>query len=439
MVLIGFAHTFRDSGSTTYIIQEKELTPDRIRAAFALTLATAWLLAAVIGLGSGYAAEFYREPGIRTVMLILSLNFILLPFGSVPMAYMHRQMDSQRIALINIIPNVISVITSIGMAYKGFGYLSMAWGSVSGTVCTIILVQLWRPTGLPFLPGFKEIKRVLSFGVLANLMMILIDVSRGGPDLIIGRLSGVTTLSFFGRSMGLISMFEKLVMRALWSVALAHFSLQSRNKGGMKDSFLESATLVTAVAWPFFINLGLLGRSVILVFYGNQWVDSILPMQLLCLAAILTSPFLLAGPMMTAIGQMKQNLYQLFIRVPVLLVLVFFAAPYGLKVIASVFILSSLIDMVVGYLQCKIVLMINLKDMVRALYKSAGVALISAIFSLVLFLFGRDIPLWLQLSLGAMGSALGWGVALYLLKHPLRREIDQSFMMAKRTLATLTR
>ncbi len=439
IVLIGFAHTFRDSGSTTYIIQEKDLTPDKIRAAFALTLITAWLLALAIGLGSGYAAEFYRESGIRSVMLILSLNFILLPFGSIPIAYMHRQMDSQRIALINIIPNVVSVAASIGLAYAGFSYLAMAWGSVSGTVCTILMVQLWRPKDLPFLPGLKEIKKVLSFGMLSNLMMILIDVSRGAPDLIIGRLSGVTMLSYFGRSMGLISMFEKLVMRALWSVALPHFSLQSRNESGMKDSFLSSVTLVTAVAWPFFINLGLLAQPIILVLYGNQWVSSVLPMQLLCLAAILTSPFLLAGPMMTAIGQMKQNLYQLLIRVPVLLTLVFFAAPHGLKMIASVFIISSLIDMSVGYLQCKIVLMINARSMVEALYKSAGVALVSAVLPLVLFLFGRDNQLWLQLLLGLAGGVMGWFAGLYWFKHPLRGEIDQSFMMIKQTLVTLKR
>jgi O-antigen/teichoic acid export membrane protein len=53
-VLIGFASSMRDFGISSYIIQERDLTPDKIRAAFTLTLFTAWTLALVILLGSNY-------------------------------------------------------------------------------------------------------------------------------------------------------------------------------------------------------------------------------------------------------------------------------------------------------------------------------------------------------------------------------------------------
>ena len=429
MVLIGFAHTLRDFGSATYVIQEKELTQDKMRSAFAMTLITAWAMAAVIGLGIGYAAEFYREPGIRSVMLVLSLNFFLIPFGSIPMAYMHRQMDFKHIAQISISSSIVATSASIGLAYAGFSYLSMALGSVSGTVCTILLVQVWRSKDLPFLPGLKEIRKVFSFGAFSSLLMILNDISIGSPDLILGRLSGMSIVAYFGRSMGLISMFERLVMKALWNVAVPHFAQQFRTEGTIKEGFLQSMTYVTALAWPFFINLGLLANPIILTMYGKQWEPSVPLLQLLCLSVIITSPFLLLGSMMTAIGQLKQNIFFLTIHAPILIVFVLLAAPYGLKAVGGAFIVVNLIDAIVYVWQCQVILGVGFKEMGKALRESAGVAFMSAALPVIMLVLDGTLSesLWFQLLFGLTGSMVGWLAGIFLLRHPLRVEILRGF------------
>ena len=45
VLLSGLAGTVRDFGVTQYLIQEKELTNDKVRAAMALSLAVGWSLA----------------------------------------------------------------------------------------------------------------------------------------------------------------------------------------------------------------------------------------------------------------------------------------------------------------------------------------------------------------------------------------------------------
>lgn len=437
MVVIGFAHTFRDFGVSNYVIQEKELTPEKIRAAFALTLITAWTMAAAIGLGSGYAAEFYREPGIKSVMLVLSLNFVLIPFGTVPMAYMHREMDFKHISLIKIISSVTGALTIIGLAYAGFSYHSLAWGSVAGIVCTILLVQIWRPKNLPLLPSFQGMRNVLSFGSLSSLVMVLHDMCEGTVNLILGRLSGMSMVGYFERSMGLVSMFERFVMKALWSVALPHFAERARTQGALKNDYLKSMSYVSVLAWPFFISLGLLAHPVVITLYGRQWLPSIPLLQLFCIAMTLTSPFLMMSSMMTAIGQMKQNLYALLVRLPIRAILVFMAAPKGLVAIGATFIISALVDMTVNFLQCHTVLNVHFKETVIALRESAKVAFVSAVFPLALFLFGGNIQLWSQLLLGIVGSAGCWLLGLFLFKHPLRTEIGNSFISARRFVSPI--
>jgi len=434
MVFLGFAYTFRDFGVASYLVQEKDLTQDKIRSAFAMTLLTGWTIAIAIWLGSGYVAAFYHEPGIRAIMLVISLNFVLIPFGVIPMAYMNRQMDFMHIALIRVISNIVSTSASIWLAYAGFSFLSMAWGSVTGIVSTFFLAQLWRPKGLPLLPGFKEMRKVLSFGSLSSLVMIFNDLSQGAPDMILGRLSGMATVGYFGRAMGLLTMFDKFVMGSLWSVALPHFAEQSRKEGGIKDNFLHSMTYITALAWPFYICLGLLAQPIILVMYGKQWEPSVPLLRLLCISAVITSPILLLSSMLTAIGQMKQNLYALTIHVPIRIALLMLSAPFGLEVIGITFIVSSLIDVIIHYLQCRFILHVSLSEMAKASYGSVGVAVVASLPPLLAFAFGDSIlveHLGVQLILDVFGCLLGWLAGLFLFKHPLRLEIKNLFMMVK--------
>lgn len=193
-------------------------------------------------------------------------------------------------------------------------------------------------------------------------------------------------------------------------------------------------TYISVLAWPFFINLGFLAHPIILALYGKQWEPSVLLLQLLCIAMLLTSHFFLLSSMMTAIGQMKQNLYALIVRLPIRVILILLATPFGIGAIGVTFIVSALIDMVVDYLQCREVLEIDLKDIAGALRESIGVACVSAVVPLILFLFGGDMQLWLQLLIGMTSAIFGWLAGLFLFKHPLRAEIGSMFVIVKQFL-----
>ncbi len=425
MVIIGFAQTLRDFGVSSYVIQEKELTLDKIRAAFALTLITAWTMALVILMTSDFAASFYKEPGIRSVMRILAFNFALIPFGTIAVAYMHREMNFAHPALIRVLSNLAGGITTLVLAYRGFSYLSMAWGSVAGTVCNVILAQVWRPRHLPFLPGFKEIRPAFKFGLMSNIFMLLIDAMRGVPDMVIGRTSGMAMVGYFGRGTGLITLFEKLVMSSLWNVAMPHFAQRARQGAALKEEFLHSSRYVTAVAWPFFINLALLAHPVVYVLYGAQWESSVPLVQLLCIASLITAPFLLWGSMLIAIGQLRQNVFFLSIHTPIIIGLVYFLSPHGLAAIGIGFVIVSLLDNIMSLIQCKITVDVTMSEIARVQPGSLGVTMASAAIPVILLAINTMMPvnLWTQLLIGGTGALLGWVAGLFLFQHPLRKEL----------------
>ncbi|MBK9674759.1 MAG: oligosaccharide flippase family protein [Betaproteobacteria bacterium] len=114
-VFAALASTFRDFGVAEYLIQEQELSQEKIRPAFAANILVSWAMGLVLFLGSGFAAEFYRHQGVADVMRVQAVNFALIPFGAVTMAYFRRQLDFKPIFVAGFVGN----LTGLAVATLG--------------------------------------------------------------------------------------------------------------------------------------------------------------------------------------------------------------------------------------------------------------------------------------------------------------------------------
>jgi O-antigen/teichoic acid export membrane protein len=63
-VFSGLAGMFRDLGMAEYLIQEKNLTRQKVAAAMTLNIVVSWSMAATLVLGAPWAGDFYRNEGI---------------------------------------------------------------------------------------------------------------------------------------------------------------------------------------------------------------------------------------------------------------------------------------------------------------------------------------------------------------------------------------
>lgn len=423
--LIALAQTVRDFGVGQYIIQEKELTKDRIRAAFGLALIVATTLATVTALLSPFAAEYYREEVVRNVMLLLAANFLLIPFGQITMAYLQREMQFTKIAVVKLFSALVHSISAIVLAYLEFKSMSLAWASIAGTFTSVVLVALIRPKELPLLPGLREIRRVLGFGSFSVLGNLSGAVAKGIPDLVIGRMMNMASVGFYSRANSLIEIFNQAVMTALWSVAMPHFAKAARTGGDLRADYLSSAAMITGLAWPFFGVMAILAEPVILVLYGYQWVESIPLVKWICLAFWIVSPFYLFSSIMIGIGRIKINTWFELGTLPVQLVLYLIAGFIGiLEIVAIANVGFACVRALFAYHILRRELGFGLQDFLNTLWRSAVITMFAGAGCLIALIASSTFhsPL-LDLAAGGIGALLAWLISGYWLKHPLAAEV----------------
>jgi O-antigen/teichoic acid export membrane protein len=426
MVLLALASTLRDMGAGQYLLQERELTPDRIRAVWTVQLGSGVLLATIVGLAGPAVAAFYAEPRLMPVMYVLAVNYLVNPFGSITYAWLMREMRFDSVAVIRFTSTLAGALISIYLAWRGHGAISLAWGSLAATVVTAFVAGAYRPKEYPWLPGFAEVPRVLSFGTRMTSTSILQTVTNGFPEFFLGKAHGMAAAGLFSRANGLSAMFHRLVSDAALSVAVAMFSQKVRAKEDIRAPFIKALAYVCALGWTFAFNVGLLAYPLVRVLYGSQWDDSVQIVRLLAVALALALPFKLCHSALLGAGRSSAILRLSFGSSILTIVCAGIGGWHGLTELSVGLVVSSGLIGAMWLAAVRSLAGFRWREVIEASTRSLGVAAVSAALPAVIVAVMGTRPvgfdLLIELALGGAAAAFGLIVGARLMNHPLYDE-----------------
>jgi O-antigen/teichoic acid export membrane protein len=393
-------------------------------------------MACVVLLASYPVSLFYDEPRMYTIMLVVSLNYAINPFGSLTYAWLVREMRFDSIAIMRFGSVLGGALVATWLAWQNFGPISLAYGSLTSTVVNALIAVYFRPKFFPWLPGLAEVRRVFTFGSTLTASAFIRDFGTNAPELLVGKLQGMTATGIYSRANGLVQMFNRLFMEAVSAVCLPWFSKQSREHGGFVQPFLKASAYITALGWSFCIAVICLAHPIVRVLYGPQWDQSVDLTRLLAVAMLFSIPTALCGTALLSAGAPN-----VIARVSVLstvqtIIFVALGASQGLMALGIVTIFSAAITASIWLRATARQIGMPFHDFCRALIPSAWVALFAAIGPVLsLWLYGPYpqhyvMPLALGGSLGLLGFLSG----VMLVKHPLKGELVTIWSKLRRSI-----
>ena len=426
MALLTMAATVRDMGAGNYLLQEKELTTDRIRAVWAVQLGLGITLAVIVALASGPVADFYAAPAMRSIMLLLALNYLINPVGSLTYAWLMREMRYDAIAVMRFSSTVAGAVVSVYLAWRGHGAISLAWGSLTTTIVNSAVSMIYRSPNFPWRPSLNEVDRVLNFGVKLTGTSIFNSLSAAAPEFFLAKLQNMASAGFYSRANGLVALFNRLVTDAVYTVALSMFSRQARSGLDYGEPFLRALCYMTALSWSFCLSLVFLAHPTILVLYGDQWGDSVALTRWLALAAVFVTPVPLCTAALVGAGQMREVMGATLVSAAATTIAAAVGAVWGLAVLGPALVVAGAIG-AAAWLYCvHRQIRFDWADLRRHALSSLAVAAFTAAGPALAVAYFGWIPtaLWPALLLGSGVGVVGFLVSVLWLKHPLSAEIQ---------------
>jgi len=426
MALLALVTTVRDLGAGQYLLQQKDLTNEQVKSVWAVQLGLGSLLALLALAASWPAAHFYRDPRIQPIMALLALNYLINPIGSITYAWLMREMRFGALAWGRFSGSLLGAVVSVGLAWAGYGPISLAWGSLASTVANAIVLSAFRPQHFPWLPGLRHVREVLAFGSRLTGASVLTTIAAGAPEFFLARLQSLAAAGFYSRANGLIAMFRSLVSDAVNAVSLPFFAKAARDKRDLPEAFTRVQAYMTAVGWSFCLVALVLAYPLIRVLYGDQW-DAAVPLaRWLALAMLFQIPVGTCHTALVSTGAAHRLLRSTAWQSLFVLLAVALGAGFSLEVLAAAMVPAAAFSLVVWLWQVQAHLGLNLRSLVASQARSAGVAVCSALgpIGCVAAMGLTPTQTWLQLMLAIPLAALGFVLGCLLLRHPLANELQ---------------
>ena len=433
MVFIMFISAMRDLGAGQYLVQEKELTPERIRATWTVLLGTGLFMALVVLAAAYPVAHFYNEPRMVEIMWVIAINFAVNPFGSMTYAWLMREMRFDALATMRFAGSLAGACTSIFLAWKGHGPISLAYGSLLSTLVNAAVSLRYRPANFTWLPGLKDLRRVIGFGSKISATSLVSNIANGSPEIFLGKLQDLTAAGLYSRGNGLAQMFQRMVLDATQAVALPMFAKAQREVGNISEPLLRALSYVTALGWSFFLGLALMGLPLTRLLYGDQWDDSVSLMRLLALGMAIGLPAAMCPNALMATGRANRILGITLVIVPIQVICIGLGAAVSLEGAGIGFVVAQACSMPIWLIVTQREIGFKWRALGVVLARSAALAAVATLApATCLLIFGlQPESNWIPLVWAGFIGLLLFCLAARWLQHPIQDEIDRLTIQLK--------
>ena len=307
-VYLGFIALVNEFGLGPAIIRQRDLTEEQISAlggiSFGLSFVL-WLLSIAIAFP---VASFFGEPAVRNVIIALGFTFVTTGLRVLPRALLTRDLQFKRVAAIDAIEALTSMVLTLSLALLGFRYWSLVWGGITGSLLATIVSLVWRRHRRHWPREFQSVLPSLRFGWHLVVSRFAWYFYSTADFAVVGRMFGKVLLGGYGFAWTLASIPVTRVSALVNQVTPGIFSAVQHDKDQLARYFLRLSEGLAFITFPFSVGVALVAREFVLVALGDQWVSAIVPLQLLAFYAGLRSITTLHPQILQAVGRSKDQM-----------------------------------------------------------------------------------------------------------------------------------
>ncbi|MEZ8970483.1 MOP flippase family protein [Vibrio cyclitrophicus] len=310
-VIIGFSSLFMDLGLSSAIISYKKITDEQLSTLYWLNIISGLTLSFVIYSSALYISEFYNEPQIEGIIKLLSITFIFSSLGSQYKYINQKEMKFNLIAKLEIISSVLSFLTTILLAINDYGVYSLVAGVIVQSIFSNVAFfsMTFKYYKLSFVIKLPSVMPMIKFGFYqmgekcVNYFNSQLDV------IIIGKLMGPEILGFYSVSKNLVMKPAAMINPIVTKVGFPIMASIQDDTLKLKAIYLNTINYLTAINAIVYGSVIVLAEPIVLILFGDKWLDTILIIQILSLYFMLRSITNPVGSLQLAKGRADLGFY----------------------------------------------------------------------------------------------------------------------------------
>lgn len=352
LMVVQFFTIFIDFGISNSIIRHAKITEIELSSLYVINIGLGVVTFAVAWLASPLLAQFFKSPELVTQIRIMSLVFLLAPFGQQYRAILARELRFNFIAVVAIITlltNCVIVIT-LALIYKKAWVASVAFFASTALSCGIFFFYSLRDRPLSFKFSWLAAKPHMRYASQLVGDSLINVVSVNTFPALMARLVSLPAIGgyniAYGISINLIERLKPVLTQALFPA----FAKIQDDEAKLARNFLLVTTYGSLINFPLLVGMFVCSTSVVQLFFKPEWFFIDVLVKILCLVGMVRSVDAPIISLLLVKAKMYLNVRmgvaKLLIGVPLAYAL---GTRYGIVGIASSFLIVQAINTVASY------------------------------------------------------------------------------------------
>lgn len=306
--LVGLVSVVKDLGLTNAVVQTPTIEHKHVSNLFWVNLCFGAALAGLLASLAPVAADFYGDARLVELIRSLSLVFIVDSAGAQHRAILRRRMELKKLALIETAGYAGGAISAITVAAATQTYWALTAPLIATSVLTtsaLFVFCPWRPSApIRDVP----IRSLLSFGGYLSTFNVLTYLFRNLDNVLIGRYLGAVHLGVYANAYSLLMLPVSQINAPLTAVAIPALSRLGASPDIFVRFYKRALELTCLVTMPAIVFMLIEARTIVLLIFGEQWIDVVDVFRALGPAAFIGAVNIATGWVYLSLGNVKRQL-----------------------------------------------------------------------------------------------------------------------------------
>ena len=335
-------------GFDVALIQRPSPTRADFDTAWTLNLTIAVGVAALTALLTLPTAEFYGDPRLVPVMLVLAAGWLIAGFENIGIVEFRRRMDFRSEFVFMASKRLIAFGIGLAAAIMMRSYWALVIGMISGRAAGVVLsyvMHSFRPR--LSLQSAKELVR-FSSGILA-VNVLAAGLARV-PHFFVGRLYGPQALGAYTIGSEFAYMPSNELIAPINRAVFPGYARLTDDTAKLHDAFLGVVAMIVLAVLPASVGIAVIAEPLVRVLLGAQWLATVPVIQVLALAGAIAAITSNNSSALMALGRTWLLPAILACRLAAMIAMMFLLAPrFGMIGVAYAEVAAYALSVMVGY------------------------------------------------------------------------------------------
>lgn len=270
-ILPSALYLVNDLGLDIVLVQKQAPGEAFRRQVFGVVLVINLFCVLILNLAAPQVATFFGEPKLNSILRVLSLQFILCIFETLPKAELEQRLDFRSQSMISVVAAAGGGLTTLALALAGAGVWALVFGRLSHLAVMTLGLNLLTPALC--WPSFSlaSVRGSLSFGSMITLERAAWQIFNDADKVIGGKLLGETTLGLYVVAQDLATMPMHRTGGFISSIGVPAFARVQDRLDEVRFYLLKVTRMISTVSFPLFVGLATTAPEAVALLLGPKW------------------------------------------------------------------------------------------------------------------------------------------------------------------------